>query len=118
MGNQCTLDNDTKYPVRIEDYDSNRMLEPWSSQGNWLAKGGNYYIELEIQFPDGNSTKRSLLGSDFNNERKYISNLFSDVIRDYERRVREREEAEQKKREKERADKELQEMLGRRAGRW
>ena len=115
MGNQCTLDNDTNYPVRIEDYDSNRMLYPGNSQGNWLAKGADYYIELEIQFPDGSKTKRPLRGRDFNNETKYLSRFFSDVIRDYERKVREREENERKKKEKEEADKALQGMLNKRA---
>ena len=117
MGNQCTLKNDTSYPIRIEDYDSTRMLDPGSSQGNWLAKGANYYIDLEIQFPDGNKMKRPMHGHDFNNETKYMSSFFSDVIRDYERRVREREEAERKQREKQAADKAMQDILANRARR-
>ena len=88
MGNNCTLVNDTKYPVRLEDYDTNRMLDPGDRQGNWLAKGGNYYIELEIQFPTGTTVKRPLKGCDFNNETKYMSDFFRDVIEEQERKER------------------------------
>ena len=88
MGNKCTLQNDTKYPVQINDYDSNRMLNPWTSQGNWLAKGADYYIDLQIQFPNGRTVTRPLRGCEFNNETKYISNLFRDVIGEYERQYK------------------------------
>lgn len=92
MGNQCTLSNDTKYPIQIKDYDSNRMLYPGDSRGNWLAKGADYYIDLQIQFPDGRTVTRPLRGCDFNNDTKYMSSFFRDVIQEQERREREQEE--------------------------
>lgn len=88
MGNKCTLSNDTKYPIQIKDYDSNRMLQPHSSAGNWLAKGGDYYIDLQIQFPDGRTVTRPLRGSEFNNETKYMSDFFRDVIEEQEKKER------------------------------
>ena len=91
MGNKCTLYNDTKYPVRLKDYDSNRMLYPGDRQGNWLAKGADYYIDLVMQFPKGEVT-RSLRGCEFNNETKYMSNIFRDKIEEQERKERERKQ--------------------------
>ena len=96
---ECRFHNDTSYDVAIHDYDGNRTLRPGETELNKLMKGGNYYINLTMKFPNTTDTER-FYASDYQGETHYMSHIFRYAIE--RERKREREE---KERERERQPK-------------
>ena len=95
----CTICNDTKYDVEVDNYFGNQYLNPGESVGIWLYEDGNYFVSLILKIPGfGNFTKR-LYNYQYKNRTHRMSTLFQDEIGGYER-TNEREREQQREKEK------------------
>ena len=79
---ECVFMNDTKYNVKIIDWDGTHDLRPGTSQGNYLLNG--FSLDLVMHLPGGKEAKINFHSSQFENRTHKMSSIFEAYIRDCE----------------------------------
>ena len=78
---QCYLKNDTKYNVKIVDYDGTRNLYPGTTQHNYILAG--FSIDLIMFGTNNEERKVNLHSNDYENRTHNMSHLFKDTVKEY-----------------------------------
>ena len=80
----CTLYNDTEYDVVVVNYDRTVRMPPEHRYYPWLLKGGNYYLKIIMEFPDGwDEGVVYLYAHEFEDRTHPMSTLFHKQINEF-----------------------------------